>query len=78
MLTKHICISAYIFNCRILSYYDETVPSIEAFEGNPRPLNNPICTEKVTEVVKKIGNNKAAGFDSVFNEVIKNSPKIIF
>ena len=43
----------------------------------PQPLNNPICTEKVTEIIKKIGNNKAAGFDNITGEMIKYGPIIL-
>ena len=55
-------------------FTDEKVNKIEPFIGPPKPLNNPISCEEVSDAVRKLNNNKSAGNDSISAEMIKYGP----
>ena len=40
-------------------------------------INEPFSKKEFRNVIRKLSNNKASGFDGVCNEILKNSPQII-
>ena len=44
---------------------------LQPFEGNPRPLSNPIKTAEIIACINKLNNNRAAGPDNVNGELLK-------
>ncbi len=46
-------------------------PEVEQFATPPMPLRNPFTTAEVTANVKKLNNNRAAGYDNITAELIK-------
>ena len=56
---------------------DDETP-LEPFEGNPRPLSNPISSEEVETAAKRLRNNKAVGPDGIPNEFLKFAPHVFY
>jgi len=53
-------------------------PPLAPFDGNPRPLSNPISCEEVELAAKKLRNNKAVGPDGIPNEFFKFAPQAFY
>ena len=50
------------------------MPPVEKYIGEPKPLNKRITPDEVTEVTKRLNNNKAAGNDGIPGELYKYAP----
>ena len=56
------------FKCK---FEDETAGEITPFEGEPKPLKNPITPEEVRKSFNSLSNNKATGEDQIHAELLK-------
>ena len=52
-------------------FEDEKVEEITPFEGEPKPLKNPITPEEVRKSFNSLSNNKAPGEDQIHPELLK-------
>ena len=52
-------------------FEDETAEEITPFEGEPKPLKNPITPEEVRKSLNSLSNNKATGEDQIHAELLK-------
>ena len=55
-------------------FYDASKVNVEKYIGEPKPLNKRITPDEVTEVTKRLNNNKAAGNDGIPGELYKYAP----
>ena len=51
---------------------------LNAFMGDPRPLNNPITSTEVQLAAQRLKNGKAVGPDEIPNELLKYAPPAFF
>ncbi len=58
-------------------FTDSECAQLQQFEGDPRPLHRPITEEEVKIAIGSLKNGKAAGPDTINNELFKQSPPII-
>lgn len=58
-------------------FVDKCAENITPFEGEPKPLNNPITPREVRKSFNKLSNNKAPGQDQLNAELLKyGTPKL--
>ena len=58
-------------------FNDPKEPTLQPFTGEPRSLNTQITVEEVSRSVKKLHNNRAAGYDKISPELFKYAPPIL-
>ena len=56
-------------------FYDPNIEKFQPFEGIPRKLEIPITMDETTRSIKKLNNNRAAGYDLITTEMIKYGPQ---
>ena len=52
-------------------FEDEKAEEITLFEGEPKPLKNPITPEEVRKSFNSLSNNKATGENQIHAELLK-------
>ena len=56
-------------------FKDETIQTVEPFERQPQKLDFPITKEEVMSSIRKLHNNRSAGYDNFSAELIKYGPE---
>jgi len=58
-------------------FNSDTALAVDAFQGDPKPLINPVTVDEVNAALKRLNNGRAAGPDSIQGELLKYSASAI-
>lgn len=56
-------------------FFDPDIEKLQPFIGIPKKLNKPITLEEATKSIRRLNNNRAAGYDKITGEMIKYGPQ---